>query len=145
MLSSSNAAPIRPSGASGFIRNMSVRTKIFLGFGALIVILAIASITSVVSFSITANLFHSYEEVGNLASAAQEVERELAELDQHVEEYATKGDKATHDVVLELEKTVSAEVEQAKGLATTDTEKAEIEAIGAAFAQMVAGFEKASV
>ncbi|HWA51197.1 MAG TPA: HAMP domain-containing methyl-accepting chemotaxis protein [Dongiaceae bacterium] len=145
MLTATNAAPQRLSGASGFIRNMSVRTKIFLGFGALVAILVIASATSVVSFSITANLFHSYEEVGNLATAAQEVERELAELDQHVEEYAATGDQATHDKVIELEKTVTAEVEEAKGLATTDSEKAEIEAIGASFAHMVAGFEKASV
>ena len=145
MLTATNAVPQRLSGASGFIRNMSVRTKIFLGFGALVAILVIASATSVVSFSITANLFHSYEEVGNLATAAQEVERELAELDQHVEEYAATGDQATHDKVMELEKTVTAEVEEAKGLATTDAEKAEIEAIGASFAHMVAGFEKASV
>jgi methyl-accepting chemotaxis protein len=145
MLSSANAASPRSSGASGFFRNMSIRAKIFLGFGALIVILAIASTTSVVSFSITSGLFHSYEEIGNLATAAQEIERELAELDQHVEQYAATGDPTQREKVLELEKTVTAEVEEAKGLATTDTEKAEIEAIGTSFAHMVAGFEQASV
>ena len=83
---------------------MKIRAKIFLAFGVLIGIMAISSGISVVSFSTTSDLFHDYEAVGNLATAAQEVERELAELDQHVEQYAATGDLAQHDKVLETRK-----------------------------------------
>jgi hypothetical protein len=135
----------RAAGAFAVIANMKIRAKIFLAFGALIGIMAISSGIAVVSFSTTSDLFHDYEEVGNLATAAQEVERELAELDQHVEQYAATGDPVQRDKVLELEKALSAQVEHAKALATNDDEKAEIVAVAATFEHVIAGFEKASV
>jgi len=128
-----------------FIGNLKIRTKIFLGFGALIAILAIVSGTAVVSFSIASNLFHEYEELGNLATTTQKIERDLVELDQHVEMYAASGDPAEHDKVLEIEKEITVLVEHAKELATTEEEKAEIAAIGGYFEHIIAGFEKASV
>ena len=142
MTSQSGAS--RATGAFAVIVNMKIRAKIFLAFGVLIGIMAISSGISVVSFSTTSELFHDYEEVGNLATAAQEVERELAELDQHVEQYAATGDQAQHDKVLEMEKALGAQVEHAKTLATNDEERAEIAAIAAAFEHIVTGFEKAS-
>ena len=129
MTSQSGGLQARSSSAFAVIANMKIRTKIFLAFGVLIGIMAISSGISVVSFSTTSDLFHDYEEVGNLATAAQEIERELAELDQHVEQYAATGDQAQHDKVLELEKALAAEVEHAKALATNDEERAEIAAI----------------
>jgi methyl-accepting chemotaxis protein len=134
----------RASGAFGFIANMKVRAKIFLAFGALVGIMAVSSGIAVMSFSTTSNLFHDYEEVGNLATAAQEVERELAELDQHVEQYAATGDPAQHDKVLEMEKALTGQVEHAQALATDEEEKAEIVGIAGTFENVVAGFEKAS-
>ena len=135
----------RSSGAFAFVANMKIRAKIFAAFGILIGIMAITSGISVMSFSTTSDLFHDYEAVGNMASAAQEIERELAELDQHVEQYAATGDQAEHDKVMELEKLLTKEVEHAKQIATNDEERAEVAAIAAAFEHIVAGFEKASV
>jgi methyl-accepting chemotaxis protein len=135
----------RSSGAFAFVANMKIRAKIFAAFGILIGIMAITSGISVTSFSTTSDLFHDYEAVGNMASAAQEIERELAELDQHVEQYAATGDQAEHDKVMELEKLLAKEVAHAKEIATNDEERAEVAAIAAAFEHIVAGFEKASV
>jgi methyl-accepting chemotaxis protein len=145
MTSHSSASSSRASSAFAFIANMRIRGKIFLAFGVLIGLMAISSGIAVVSFSTTSELFHDYEAVGNLATAAQEIERELAELDQHVEQYAATGDEAQHDKVLELEKALAAEVEHAKALATNDEERTEIAAVGGSFEHIVAGFEKASV
>jgi methyl-accepting chemotaxis protein len=135
----------RSSGAFAFVANMKIRTKIFAAFGILIGIMAISSGVSVLSFSTTSDLFHDYEEVGNMATAAQEIERELAELDQHVEQYAATGDQAQRDKVLEIEKLLTQQVEHAKEVATNDEERSEIAAIAGAFEHLVAGFEKASV
>jgi methyl-accepting chemotaxis protein len=110
----------------------------------LIGILALSSGISVFSFSTTSELFHDYEEVGNLATAAQDIERELAELDQHVEQYAATGDPAQRETVLELEKVLTAKVGQGKALAISDEDKAEIAGIGTSFEHIIAGFEKAS-
>ncbi len=145
MTSQSGGLAARSSGAFAAIANMKIRTKIFAAFGILIGILMISSGIAVMSFSTASDLFHDYEEVGNLATAAQEVERELAELDQHVEQYAASGDPAQRDKVLELEKVLAKEVEHAKELATTEEEKTEIAAIAGHFEHLVAGFEKASV
>ena len=60
----------RATGAFAVIANMKIRAKIFLAFGVLVGIMAISSGISVVSFSTTSDLFHHYEEVGNLATAA---------------------------------------------------------------------------
>jgi methyl-accepting chemotaxis protein len=128
-----------------FIGNLKIRTKIFLGFGVLIAILAIMSGTAVVSFTVVSGLFHSYEELGNLATTTQKIERDLAELDQHVEMYAASGDPAEREKVLEIEKELGTLVEHAKELATTEEEKAEIEGIATHFEHIIAGFEKASV
>jgi methyl-accepting chemotaxis protein len=135
----------RASGAFAVIANMKIRAKIFLAFGMLVGIMAISSGIAVVSFSTTSDLFHDYEEVGNLATAAQEIERELAELDQHVEQYAATGEAAQREKVLQLEKTLTAKVEQAKAIATNDAERAEIAAVAETFTHIIAGFEKASV
>lgn len=145
MTSQSGGLPTRSSSAFAFIANMKIRGKIFAAFGILIGIMAIASGVSVMSFSTTSDLFHDYEAVGNMASAAQEIERELAELDQHVEQYAATGDQAQHDKVMELEKLLAKEVEHAKEVATNDEERAEVAAIATAFEHIIAGFEKASV
>ena len=134
----------RATGAFAVIANMKIRAKIFLAFGMLVGIMAISSGIAVVSFSTTSDLFHDYEEVGNLATAAQEIERELAELDQHVEQYAATGDPAQREKVLELEKILAAKVERGKALAISDADKAEIVGIAASFEHIVAGFEKAS-
>jgi methyl-accepting chemotaxis protein len=128
-----------------FIGNLKIRTKIFLGFGVLIGILAIMSGTAVVSFTVVSGLFHEYEELGNLATTTQKIERDLIELDQHVEKYAATGDAAEHDKVLEVEKGISELVKHAEELATTEEEKAEIAAIAGHFEHIIAGFEKASV
>jgi methyl-accepting chemotaxis protein len=127
------------------IGNLKIRTKIFLGFGVLIGILAIMSGTAVIAFTIVGNLFHHYEQLANLATTTQRIERDLIELDQHVENYTVTGDAAEHDKVLEIEKEISALVEHAKELATTEEEKAEVAAIGGYFEHIVAGFEQASV
>jgi methyl-accepting chemotaxis protein len=145
MTSQSGGLQTRSSSAFAFIANMKIRAKIFLAFGVLIGLMATSSGIAVVSFSTTSELFHDYEAVGNLATAAQEIERELAELDQHVEQYAATGDQAQHDKVLELEKALATEVEHAKELATNDEERTEIAAIAGSFEHIVAGFEKASV
>ena len=145
MTSQSGGPAARSSGAFAFIANMKIRTKIFAAFGVLIGILMISSGIAVMSFSTASDLFHDYEEVGNLATAAQEIERELAELDQHVEQYAATGAAAEHDKVMELEKVLAKEVEHAKELATTEEEKTEIAAIAGHFEHIVAGFQKASV
>jgi methyl-accepting chemotaxis protein len=127
-----------------FLTNLKIRAKIFLGFGVLIAILVAVSATSGISFSTVAARFHDYEALGNLATTTQRIERDLVELDQHVAAYATTGDAAQHDKVLELEKEIATLVERAQGLATTDTERAEIGAIADSFAHIIAGFEKAS-
>ena len=82
-----------------FIGNLKIRTKIFLGFGVLIAILAIMSGTAVVSFTVVSGLFHEYEELGNLATTTQKIERDLAALDQHAEKFAATGEAAEHDKV----------------------------------------------
>ncbi len=128
-----------------FFGNLRIRTKIFLGFGVLIGILALMSGTAVISFTIVGNLFHHYEELANLATTTQKIERDLVELDQHVEKYAATGDHAEHEKVIELEKEIAALVEQANELATTEAEKAEIASIAGHFEHIVAGFEQASV
>ena len=144
-MTSHSASSSRASGAFAAIANMTIRAKIFVAFGTLVSIMAISSGISVFSFSTTSDLFHDYEEVGNLATAAQEIERELAELDQHVEQYAATGDSAQREKVLELEKLLAVKVEQGKALAISDADKAEIAAIATSFEHIVAGFEKASV
>src|SRR5688572_15528124 len=114
--SCSNHSKFRGITMFAFIGNLRIRTKIFLGFGVLIGILAIMSGTAVISFTIVGNLFHHYEELANLATTTQKIERDLIELDQHVEKYAATGDHAEHDKVIELEKEIATLVEEAKHL-----------------------------
>ncbi len=128
-----------------FIANLKIRAKIFLGFGVLLAILAIVAGTSVVAFTITSSMFGDYEELGNLATTTQKIERDLAELDQHVQQYAAKGEAADREAALKMEEELEVLVKQAEGMARTDAERADIQAITASFAEVKAGFDKAVV
>jgi methyl-accepting chemotaxis protein len=128
-----------------FIGNLKIRAKIFLGFGVLIAILAIVAGTATVSFTIVSGLFHHYEELGNLATTTQKIERDLAELDQHVEKYAAEGNAEDREKVLKIEEELISVIAEAAKLATTEEEKAEIQAIAGHFEHIKAGFEKAMV
>ncbi|HNB27327.1 MAG TPA: methyl-accepting chemotaxis protein [Alphaproteobacteria bacterium] len=126
-----------------FIGNLKVRTKIFLGFGVLLAILAIVGGTSIVSFSITSSMFHDYEELGNLATMTQKIERDLAELDQHVGQYAANGAAEDRETVQKMQEQITGLLQQASELARTDQERADIKSIGEHFTAISAGFEKA--
>ena len=115
-----------------FIGNLKIRAKIFLGFGILIAILAIMSGTAVVSFRPWSPACSTATRNSEISRpSAQEIERDLVELDQHVEKYAATGDPAEHEKVLEVQKEIAQLVKQADELATTDSDKAEIAAMPA--------------
>ena len=127
-----------------FIANLSIRTKIFLGFGVVTAILAGVAGTAIVSYSIATGLFQHYEELGNLATTTQQIDRSLSELDKHIQRYTDSGDPAEHDKVVAKEKEIAAQVERAKELAETEEEKADIQSIADDFQEVVVGFEKAA-
>ena len=133
-----------PQASAGTFQNLKILTKTLLGFGAVLVVLAIVAIAGVIGFGRVANDLTHYVAAVELFGDSANIERDLLEMRGHIDTFVRTGDSAEIGVVQELEKAVTADIEHGIKIAETDEERAELGAITEKLTIIVNDFEKAT-
>ena len=134
----------QPQASAGAFQNLKILTKTLLGFGAVLVVLAIVAIAGVIGFGrIAADLSH-YTAAVELFGDSANIERDLLKMRSHIDSYVRTGDSAEIGVVQELEKAITADIEHGIKIAESDAERAELGAMTERLAAIVNHFEKAT-
>jgi methyl-accepting chemotaxis protein len=134
-----------PAAKSGLMGNLKIRSKILIGFGAIVTILVVVSATGFVSFLGVGSNFESYEKSVGVAELAAQIDREFLDARRHVREFGLTGSK--EDAKVAEEELANAHEELARAIAESTTEK-----MRAGFTEMTtlteeydAGFKKVIV
>jgi methyl-accepting chemotaxis protein len=133
-----------PQASAGTFQNLKILTKTLLGFGAVLVVLAIVAIAGVIGFGRVANDLTHYVAAVELFGDSANIERDLLEMRGHIDTFVRTGDSAEIGVVQELEKAVTADIEHGIKIAETDEERAELGAMTEKLTIIVNDFEKAT-
>ena len=129
-------------GRASTFQNLKILTKILIGFGCVLVVLAIVAAAGVIGLKRTAGDLTHYVAAVELFGDSASIERDLLELRGHVDTYVRNGDSTEIAKVQDLEKTISDDVEDGVKSASNDAEGAELAAIGDKLKLLVSDFEK---
>jgi methyl-accepting chemotaxis protein len=130
------------AGVGAFFRNMKVKTKIFAGFIAVLVVLAVVSGAGYAGFVRTAHEFEAYARAVELAADAQAIESDLAKLRQRIEAFVRTGREEEAEVAIEHEHRLQEEIAAGLELVDTDEERAALTEIGTLVDELVADFDR---
>nr|WP_298685537.1 methyl-accepting chemotaxis protein [uncultured Dongia sp.] len=136
-----SATGLSEAPASRF-QNLKILTKTLLGFGAVLLVLTIVAVAGVVGLSRVATDLTHYIKAVELFGDAAAIERDLLEMRGHIDTYVRTGDAAQIGVVQELEKTITADIEDGIKAAEHDEERTELNALGEKLTLIVNDFEK---
>jgi methyl-accepting chemotaxis protein len=125
-------------------QNLKILTKTLVGFGAVLVILAIVAGTGILGLVRTSTDFDHYTNAVELFGDAAAIERDLLKVQSHIDTYIRTGDAAEIAVVSELEKKITEEIAHGISIAETEEEKAELTAMGEKLTLIVNDFEKST-
>ncbi|WP_374652425.1 methyl-accepting chemotaxis protein [Dongia sp.] len=127
----------------GFFQNLKILTKIVLGFGAVLLILAIVAAAGIVGFSRISHDLARYISAVELYGDAADIEGDLLDLRSHVDNYVRTGDAAHIDEIHELEQAIAADIADGVKAAGTDAERADLTAMAEKLKIVVDDFEQA--
>jgi methyl-accepting chemotaxis protein len=122
--------------------NMKVRTKILAGFGCVLAVLATVSAAGYVGFTRVAHEVERYITAVDIASDAQAIEGDLAELLRHIDVFVRTGDAAEAEQAIEHESRLHEEIAHAATLVDSPEEKEALDRIAAELAILTAEFER---
>jgi methyl-accepting chemotaxis protein len=140
-------APNKPqaaAGTAGLFQNLKIAIKILAGFATVLVILAAVALSSILGLNRTAADLTHYVMAVELFGDAANIERDLLELQRHIDAYAQSGDAAEVTAARALEQSVSARI--ADGIKASDDEKerADLAEMAEKLKRIVADFEKST-
>ncbi|MDZ4741613.1 MAG: MCP four helix bundle domain-containing protein [Alphaproteobacteria bacterium] len=111
-----------PGGLLGMFANWSVKTKIFGGFGVILVILMISGGASYFSAGATGDQFHTYEQRVEVAELANKLDYDFVQVRRYAREYALTGDENLVPKAREMVEALGKDYGEALG-DTTNTER----------------------
>ncbi len=132
------------SGTAGLFQNLKIATKILLGFAAVLIILAAVALAGIHGLNRTAADLAHYVMAVELFGDAANIERDLLEMQRHIDAYAQSGDAAEVTAARTLEQSLSTRI--ADGIKASDDEKerADLAEMAEKLKRIVADFEKSS-
>ena len=102
------------SGRAGFsLSDLKIRTKISLGFGAILAILLVVSVSAVSSLVRISARFDSVHETSEIDSRMREIDREFVMMRRFIREFSLTGDRKAFDQVLASRQSVAKQIEAA--------------------------------
>ncbi|MGQ3072284.1 MAG: methyl-accepting chemotaxis protein [Ferrovibrionaceae bacterium] len=113
----------------GLFGRIKVRSKIMIGFLAVIALLVALTIVGVMAFDQVANSSRSLVSSLKLAGLARDIDRDFVEVRRNVDQFGITGDKRYQSAALAVQTRLQDRVDQAIGEARTDAEKRELDTI----------------
>jgi len=113
----------------GLFGRIKVRTKILIGFLAVIALLVALTVVGVLAFDQVANSSRALVGSAKLAGLARDIDREFIEVRRNVDQFGITGDKRYQSAALAVQTRLQDRVNQAIGEARTDAEKRELDTI----------------
>jgi len=144
-LTADNITDVAPetAGGGGFLGNMKVRKRIFVGFGIVMAVLVVIAATGVISIEKAGHEVDLLSAANEEAVMVGKIETEFLKLRSEAREYANTGLAKNAENVSEIAPHVFSSIAKARGL-THDPEQLEkIDDIKSAFEEFLSEFERA--
>jgi methyl-accepting chemotaxis protein len=127
---------------AGFFQNLKIQVKALIGFACVLAVLVIVAAAGIVGFVRISKDLVRYVTAVELYGDATDIERDLLELRAAVEAYIRAGDTAEIARVQEFEAKVAADIAAGLKVASSDSERRELEEVSAQLTRIVDDFEQ---
>ncbi|TDQ80899.1 methyl-accepting chemotaxis protein [Dongia mobilis] len=125
-----------------FLGNVRIRTKILAGSGIVLGMLAIVGGLSFFSFTHVARNFEEYSEAAKLGVVSKEIAGDFTEINSHAKDFLLSGDTSILTKEEALAAEVAAKIDDAIGLAHTDSEREKLQRVREVIGQYGDVFKK---